>query len=119
MCNRNVVVHMRLGISDMSQDIVQRILTIEQTATRLHDDAQQQAADIVAEAETASAKLQVQQLAEAHQKAEQIKAEGSERAEVERARILAQAGADAQLLDTLAAKNLHRAVAFVLDEVAR
>jgi len=103
----------------MSQDIVQRILTIEQAATKLHDDAQQQAADIVAEAEKASANLRVQQLAEAQKKAKLTRAEGGEKAEIERARILAQAGADAQLLDTFAAKNLQRAVAFVLDEVTR
>ena len=101
----------------MSQDIVQRILTIEQNAATLHDDAQQRAADLVTEAETAAITLHAQQLEAARQRATQIKAEGKERAEVKRARIIAQAGADAQRLDTLAAKNLERAVAFVLAEV--
>ena len=101
----------------MSQETVAQILAIEQNAARKHDEAQQQAADLVAEAEKAADLLYQQELKRAHQQAEEILTAGKEKAEVERARIIAQAGADAQLLDTLAANNLEHAVDFVLSRI--
>ena len=105
------------GIRSMSQETVAQILAIEQNAARKHDEAQQQAADLVAEAEKAADLLYQQELKRAHQQAEEILTAGKEKAEVERARIIAQAGADAQLLDTLAANNLEHAVDFVLSRI--
>lgn len=101
----------------MAQDTVARLLDIEKAATKLHSDAQQQAANMITEAEKAAATLQDKQLEQAHQKAERIIAAGKQKAEAEHARVIAQAGADAQQLDTIAVKNLEHAVEFVLAHV--
>lgn len=101
----------------MSQDIIQRILTIEQNAAQLYDDAQQQAVDIVAEAETEATALRTQRLEEAHQHARQIEADGAAQAASERARIIAQAETEVQRLEALAARNHERAVNFVLSRI--
>lgn len=101
----------------MSQEAITRILTVEQNATRMHDEAVQRAADLVTEAEKAAILYKRQSLSAAQEQAQQILDEGKEKAEIERARIIAQAGADAQLLDTLATKNLERAVDFVLSQI--
>lgn len=101
----------------MSQETVAQILAIEQNAARLHDEAEQQAADLVVEAKKAADLLYQQELEHARQQAEAIIAAGKEKAEVEHARIIAQANADAQRLDTLAAKNLEHAVDFVLSRI--
>ncbi len=101
----------------MSQETIARIFAIEKTAAKLHSDAQQQAAAIVAEAEKAADDIRKLSLAQARQDAEHIIATGEQQAESENARIIAQAGADAQRLDAIAATHLERAVDFVLARV--
>ncbi len=101
----------------MAQDTVARLLDIEKTAAKLHSDAQQQAADLIAEAERAVATLRNNRLEQARREAERIIAAGKQKAEAEHARIIAQAGADAQRLDTTAAKAIEPAVKFVLAHV--
>ena len=101
----------------MSQEAITRILAVERSATQMHEDAVQQAAELIAEAEKATSAFKRQSLTEARKQAAKILEAGRERAEIERARIIAQAGADAQRLDTLATHNLERAVDFVLDRI--
>ncbi len=101
----------------MSQETIAQILAIEQRAAHLHEDARRQAAQIIAEAEKAAA-LREQALAEACQQADQIVAAGRVAAETERTRIIAQAEAEAQRMESLAAQHHARAVQFVLDRVA-
>jgi len=101
----------------MAQDTVARLLDIEKAATKLHSDAQEQAADLIAEAEQAAATLRDNRLDQARQEAEHIIAAGKQKAEAEHAKVIAQAGADAQRLDTIAAKTLEHAVEFVLAHV--
>ena len=101
----------------MAQDTVARLLDIEKSAAKLHSDAEQQAADLVAEAEKAAANARNRRLQQARREAEHIIAAGKQKAEAEHAQIIAQAGADAQQLDTAAAKNLDHAVDFVLAHV--
>ena len=101
----------------MSQETITRILTVEQSATRMHSDALQHAADLIAEAEKAAITFHQHNITQARQQAEQLLQAGKEEAEIKRARVIAQAGADAQLLDTLATKNLNRAVDFVLTQI--
>jgi F0F1-type ATP synthase membrane subunit b/b' len=92
-------------------------LDIEKAAANLHSTAHQQAANLIAEAEKAAASLRESRLEQAHREAEHIIAAGKQQAEAEHARVIAQAGADAQRLDTTAAKNLEHAVDFVLARV--
>jgi F0F1-type ATP synthase membrane subunit b/b' len=101
----------------MAQDTVARLLDIEKAATKLHSDAQQQAVDLIAEAEQVAATLRNNRLEQAHREAERIIATGKQKAEAEHARVIAQAGADAQRLDTTAAKTIEYAVEFVLARV--
>ena len=101
----------------MSHEAITRILNVEQSATRMHDDAVQKAAELVAEAEKTASAFKRQSLTHAQEQAAKTLEAGKERAEVERARIIAQAGADAQRLDTLATKNFQRAVDFVLNQI--
>ncbi len=101
----------------MARETVARLLDIEKAAAKLHSDAQQQAADLIAEAEKAAASWQNRRLEQARREAERIIAAGKQKAEAEHAGIIAQAGADAQRLDTTAAKNIEYAVDFVLTSV--
>lgn len=102
----------------MSQETIARILAIEQEATKIHDDAQRQAAHLIEEAEKAASALRGQTVAQARQEAEQIVARGQEAAEAERARAVGQAEAEAQRMETVAARHFDQAVNFVLDQVA-
>lgn len=102
----------------MSQETVVRILAVEKDAVKIHDEAQHQAASLIAEAEKAGARVYAQRVAQAQQQAAQIIAAGQEKAEAERAWILAHAGSEAQRLDASAAKNLPRAVEFILTRIA-
>lgn len=101
----------------MSQETVVRILTVEKDAVKVHDEAQHRASGLIADAEKAVARAHAQRLAQAQQQADQIIAAGQEKAEAERAWILAHAVSEAQRLDTSAAKNLPRAVDFILTRI--
>ena len=101
----------------MAQETVARLLDIEKAAAQRHSDAEQQAEDLIAEAEKAAANLRNNRLEQARREAERIIAAGQQKAEAEHAQVIAQAGADAQRLDTAAAKNLDHAVDFVLARV--
>jgi vacuolar-type H+-ATPase subunit H len=98
----------------MAQGTVARLLDIEKAAAKLHSDAQQQAADLIAEADKSALNLQRRGLEQARKEADHIIAMGKQRAEAEYAQTVAQAGADIQRLDTIAAKNINHAVDFVL-----
>ncbi len=102
----------------MSQETITRILAIEQEATKIHDDAQDQAGHLIEEAEKEASALREQTLAQARQEAAQVVTAGQEAADAERSRAVAQAEAEAQRLETLAARHLDQAVNFVLDRVA-
>jgi len=102
----------------VSQETIAHILAIEQEAAKIHDDAQHQAAHLIEEAEKAASALREQILAQARQEAEQIVATGREATEVERSRAVAQAEAEAQRMEALAARHFDQAVNFVLDQVA-
>jgi len=106
------------GGERLSQETIARILVIEQEAAKVHDDAQNQAAHLIEEAEEAASALREQTLAQARQEAERIVATGREASEAERARAIAQAEAEAQRMETLAADHFDPAVNFVLDQVA-
>ncbi|HQE91497.1 MAG TPA: hypothetical protein PLQ66_01740 [Anaerolineae bacterium] len=101
----------------MSQDTITRIFTIEKAATKMHSDAQQQAAELIAVAEKAALNLRDHRMKLARQEAERLIAAGEQQAEAENARIIAQADAEAQRLEATAAQNLDRAVDFVLARV--
>jgi len=101
----------------MSQETVVRILAVEEDAVKIHDEAQHRAAGLIAEAEKAGARVYAQRMAQAQQQAGRIIAAGQEKAEAERAWVLAHAVSEAQRLDASAAKNLPRAVEFVLTRI--
>ena len=101
----------------VSQKTVARILAIEQEAAKIHDGAQRQAAHLIEEAEEAASALREQILAQARQEAEQIVAAGREEAEAGRSRAVGQAEAEAQHMETVAARHFDQAVNFVLDQV--
>ncbi len=101
----------------MSREIIERILSIEADAEKIHDDARLQAAQLTEEAEQAASSLLARAQSESREKAKQMLADGKAEAEAERARILAQAEAEAQRMETIAAGHSDAAVAFVLDQV--
>ena len=103
----------------MDQETIAHIMAIEQDAAKLHDDARRKGAQMIEEAEKTSADSREKTLDRAHHKADQIVAKGHEEAEVERARIIASAGAEAQHLETMAAQNLELAVNFILAQITR
>jgi vacuolar-type H+-ATPase subunit H len=102
----------------MSQETIARILSIEREAIRIHDVAQRHAARMIQDAKKAASVLREQALAQARQQTGQIVAAAREAGETERARIIAQAEAEAQRMETTAASHFDRAVNFVLDRVA-
>ena len=102
----------------MSQETITQILAIEEAAVQIHDDAQRQADRVTAEAKKTATTVREQTLDNIRQQAEQITAEGQLTAEVTRSRIIAQAEAEAQHLENVAAQHLDRAVSFVLDQIA-
>ncbi|MGC9393724.1 MAG: hypothetical protein ACP5J4_02580 [Anaerolineae bacterium] len=101
----------------MAQETIARLLAIENAAAKLHSDAQQQAADLITEAEKTASSLHTRRIEQAHKEAERIITMGKQKAEVEYAQTVAQAGTDAQRLDTIAAKNMEHAIDFVLTSV--
>ena len=101
----------------MSQETIAKVLSVEEAAVGFYEDAQRQAANVIAEAKKAASAVREQTLAHVRQQAEKIAAESRQTAEVERARIIAQADAEAQRMENLAAQHLDRAVSFVLDRV--
>ena len=102
----------------MSQEIIARILSIEREATKLRDDAQHQAEDIISQAEKAALSSHDEVLAEARQQSERVSTADREAAEAERAQIVARAEAEAQEAETLAAQHSGQAVSFVIRQVA-
>ncbi|MBN1487890.1 MAG: hypothetical protein JW981_09635 [Anaerolineae bacterium] len=101
----------------MNQETVARILSIEQRATQVYDDARRQSADIISGARKSASSAEEKILTAARQEAEQIVASGREAAESERARILEKAEADAQHLESIATQHFDAAVQYVLDQV--
>jgi len=102
----------------MSQEMIARILAIEQRASRLREDAEREAQDLLREAEQAASALVEQTLAEARREADQMTTAGKASADSQRAEILAQAQAEADALDARAANHFDQAVRFVVGRVA-
>ena len=102
----------------MSQETITQILAIEEQAVQIHADARRQAESVTAEAKEAATTVREQMLDNIRQQAEQIIAEGQHTAEVTRGRTIAQAEAEAQHLENVAAQHLEQAVSFVLDQIA-
>jgi vacuolar-type H+-ATPase subunit H len=102
----------------VSQETIAQILAIEEQAVQIHDDAQRQAERVTEEAKKTATAVREQTLDNIRQQAEQITAEGQHDAEVTRSRIIAQAEAEAQHMENVAAQHLDRAVSFVLDQIA-
>ena len=102
----------------MSQETIAQVLSVEEAAVGLYDDAQRQAASVIAEAKKAASTMREQTLANVRQQAEKMAAESRQTAEIERARIIAQADAEGQHMENLAAQHMDRAVSLVLDRVA-
>jgi vacuolar-type H+-ATPase subunit H len=104
--------------NSMSQEIISRILSIERQASKLRDDAQRRAEDIVSQAETEASSSHDQVLAETRLESEQVATAGREAAEAERAQVIARAEAEAQAVEALAAQHFDEAVSFVIRQVA-
>jgi vacuolar-type H+-ATPase subunit H len=102
----------------VSQETITQILAIEEQAVQIHDDARRQADHVTAEAKKTATTVREQTLDNIRRQAEQVIAEGQHTAEVTRGRIIAQAEAEAQHLENVAAQHLDRAVSFVLDQIA-
>lgn len=101
----------------MREETVNRILSVEHSALDLYEYTQQEAARIVEEAKAEAAMQRKLALAEAQRKAAQSLAEGRQAADVQRAGIIARAGADAQNLETVSSRHFEEAVALLLNKV--
>ena len=102
----------------MSHATIVRILSIEQEASRIYDDAAAQAAQMIADFEREASATRGQVLSEARSQAIQIKQEGQKASDAERDRALAQAEAGAREMEERAVRNSAAAVEFILDQVA-
>ena len=102
----------------MSHATIVRILSIEREASRIHDNAAAQAAQMIADFEREASTTRGQVLSEARSQAVQIKQEGQKASDAERDRALAQAEASAREMEERAAGNFAAAVEFILDRVA-
>ncbi len=103
----------------MNQETIARIMSIEQEAAKIHDDAQHQAEHLIAEAEKTASVLRKASLMQARQDAEQQLGAARAAAEAEYARILAQAETEVQTLEALTSSHFEDAVAFVLGQLSR
>jgi vacuolar-type H+-ATPase subunit H len=101
-----------------SQKTIAHILSIEQEAVGIHDDAEHRAKRIIEEAKKTASDAREKALEQAHKQAGQIVATGQEAAKAQQERITAQAEAEAQHMEEIAAPHFDRAVQFVLDQVA-
>ena len=102
----------------MSQETITEILAIEKEAERIYQDAQSRVSHVIEEARKTSSSLHDEMVAQARQKAEQIKVEGQEEASAERMRIVAQAEAEVRDLEMVAAQHFSLAERYVLERVA-
>ena len=101
----------------MSQEKIAQIVSIEKAAVKLYDDARQEAERLTEEAKGAAHLVREQTLTHARQQAAQIAAQSTQTAEIEHVRIMAQAEAEAQELERVAAENFDHATRFVLDQI--
>jgi vacuolar-type H+-ATPase subunit H len=102
----------------MAQATIARVLSIEQDATRIRNDALAEAAQMVADFEREASGTRERVLAEARLQAAQIEREGRRAAKSERSEAIAQAEADAERMEQLAGENFADAVRLILDKVA-
>ncbi len=97
--------------------MVKAILTTEQEAAELLQDAQRQADAMVAEARDAVEALLRQSSEEARQEARRIADAGRTAADTERLRILAEARDEAEQLEQKSQRHFKDAVAYVVRRV--
>ena len=101
----------------MSQATIAHVLSIEREATRIHDEAVAQAAQMIIDSERETSSTREQVLLEARTQAARVEEEGRAAAAAERARVLGEAEAGAQQMERLAARNFDEAVEFILSQV--
>ena len=101
----------------MTQDTVKAILIAEQQAEDLYAAAQRQADQIVADAEAKVAWVQQEMLEEATRQRQRLVETGKEAADRERARIHAEAHAEADQLEERARAHFDQAVDYVVRRV--
>lgn len=101
----------------MSQATIVRILSIEREATRIHDEATAQAAQMLADFDREASVMRDRLLGDARRQAIEIERDGKDASQARRAQALAQAEADAREMEELASHGLGAAVQFILDQV--
>jgi vacuolar-type H+-ATPase subunit H len=101
----------------LNQEVITRILHVEQQAVQIRDEAQHEATRLIKEAERAAAAEKENALNQARGEAEQIVAEGQEGAEQARSDVIAQAQQEAERSEAAMLKQLDRAVRYVLEQV--
>ncbi len=99
----------------MNEKRIEQVMQIEKQAQQILDGAKQSASEIPVQAEREAQAQLEKALAEAQAEASKLLAAAS--AQDETARILAEAEQKSRSAAEQAAKNLDRAVAFVLDRV--
>ncbi len=99
----------------MSEKIIQQVLEIEKQARTIHDTAISQAEQMPAKAEQDAQDIIEKSRLAAEEEARQIIAKAE--AQEETAQIMSQAEESTKQIETNAAANFNRAVAYVLDRV--
>ncbi len=102
----------------MDQNTIARVFEIEERASKIHEDAQQQAKQMLADAQRAVTQERKRKLKEVQQEAARIVAQSRQTAQEEREKLLAQAEEEARQLEARAQQNLKQAVNFVLGQIA-
>jgi len=101
----------------MSQETIDRVLTIERQASGEFVSAQQQAARIVQDAKAEASNEYHEALRIAKERAKEIEQAKQETADAEHQRILAAARSDASKMAAKAKQHVDEAVEFILDRI--
>ncbi|MBN1259517.1 MAG: hypothetical protein JXB35_02450 [Anaerolineae bacterium] len=102
----------------MNQETIAEIFQIEQDAVTVHDRAQRQAEQMIAEAEQAASVLREQAITAVNREVESILTAGRQAAEEERQRIMQAAEIEVAREAERAALHSEDAIHFVLRRIA-
>jgi len=101
----------------MPRETIARILDIEEQATQVTADAQQQAEQMMTKARKLAEDERERVLTEAHEQADRIIARGQETATQEREALLSNAKQEVARMERLAEDRFDPAIQFVLNQV--
>jgi len=101
----------------LTEDVIRQILNIEKQAQAVYNDAQREAARIVAQAETEADRILRQTEEQAREEAQRLLDDARAEAEEKRGRILDGTCEELRQIEEEAESHLDEAVHYVVDQV--